>query len=326
MAVVSIVGYAFGRQASVDAGLIQDAFSGVLFNATLFFVARNINCESQFLKQAIFASLLGMAVLILLNVGDSGMYQIDVNSRSEEAISTYQGLGRSLAVVAIFALATTRSKWMFLLVTMSSMIALFLNGARSELLGVMLAMLFIAATKFKIRHMFLIAAGLPILLLTAYSDVFETNRLFELLKPEASSSATARSELTTNALSTIYASPIFGDYGSYAYSTGYGIGDYSHNLLSAWVDLGIIGFSFYVACFFIAGRIALRAFKSETLSDNLKSLAVGYFVFTTLLMFFAKDYKYMIFGLAMGFLAKTLNEHSRLNKLRRRSLIQKFQA
>jgi len=190
----------------------------------------------------------------------------------------------------------------------------------------MLAMLLIAAGKFKIRNMFLIGAGLPILLLTVGADLFERNRFFELFAPEASSSATARSELTANALTTIYANPIFGEYGSYAYSTGYGIGDYSHNLLSAWVDLGIIGFFFYVLLFFVAGRIVLKALKNTALNVNFISLAMGYLGFTVLLMLFAKDYKYMTFGLAMGFLAKMLNDSRRLNNLKRRGFFQKNKA
>jgi hypothetical protein len=318
VATVSAIGYLNGVQKNVDADLIQDAFSGILFNTTLFLLVRSLNYESESLKRAIFISLLVMTVLVVSNVNDLGVYHVDVNSGSEEAISTYQGLGRSLAITAIFALATTTSKPMFFVTALASMIALFLNGARSELMGAMLAMLFIAAGKFKMRNMFLIAAGLPILLLTVGADAFENNRFFELFTPEASSSANARSELTANALATISANPIFGDYGSYAYDAGYGVGNYSHNLLSAWVDLGVVGFLFYIVLFFVAGRIALKAFKNESLNVNLMSLAVGYFSFTVLLMFFAKDYKYMTFGLTMGFLAKTLSDSQRLNNLKRR--------
>ncbi len=43
------------------------------------------------------------------------------------------------------------------------------------------------------------------------------------------------------AINTIAANPVLGDYASYP------AGDYAHNVLSAWVDLGLFGFIFLIA-------------------------------------------------------------------------------
>ena len=46
------------------------------------------------------------------------------------------------------------------------------------------------------------------------------------------------------AIESIKSNFFLGDYGSYV--SNLGIGMYSHNLLSAWVDLGLFGFVFYI--------------------------------------------------------------------------------
>jgi hypothetical protein len=83
-----------------------------------------------------------------------------------------------------------------------------------------------------------------LLLLKAYIDASRAaadNRILELLDLSQSTSANKRHHLTVYAMQTIAAHPILGDYASY--KPGY----YSHNVLSAWVDLGLFGFVYLLA-------------------------------------------------------------------------------
>ena len=70
------------------------------------------------------------------------------------------------------------------------------------------------------------------------------NRVVDLLDIGSDTSNQARNELEQSAWESIVNNPVLGDYGGYtAYA---GIGGYSHNLLSAWVNLGLVGFSLYI--------------------------------------------------------------------------------
>ena len=79
------------------------------------------------------------------------------------------------------------------------------------------------------------------------------------------------------ALNSIAADPIFGEYGSY-YVLG-SAGKYAHNILSAWVDLGILGFSLLVALLarlLINYVIAQRKLNPATPASAIAFHALGY--------------------------------------------------
>ena len=88
--------------------------------------------------------------------------------------------------------------------------------------------------------LFILATVLLTVFLKLHIDQLITsipdNRILELLDLSHSTSANKRHHLTMHAVQTIKAHPFLGDYASYA--PGY----YSHNILSAWVDLGLFGF------------------------------------------------------------------------------------
>lgn len=307
--------YINGNQMSVDIDLFQSSMATVLFNIILYLIARTVDLKSQSLQTAISASFVAMSVLIFINVSDRGMYQINIDPNAIDSVSTYQGLGRSLSVASIFALAMARSKFAFFVIGLLSFAALFFNGARSELVGTIVALFFMMIIKFKIRQLVLIVVALVLgaVLILPYLpiELIEKNRVFELMRLDDSSSALARSELMHEALRTIAAHPIFGDYGSYAYTSG--VGSYSHNLLSAWVDLGIFGFVFYTACFLAMGTVIINKFRYRGVMNSPFVFAGGCYVFTALLMFFAKEYGYMFFGLTMALAARLIDFSRRMN-------------
>mgnify|MGYP006331453811 FL=1 len=129
----------------------------------------------------------------------------------------------------------------------------------------------------------------------------------ELLYEGKSSSVMARSELSDAAIVTIVENPLLGDYGSYALATGGGVGSYAHNLLSAWVDLGVFGFILYVASFLFMGLAIFNAQTKEKDEDVLLNIVVGLFFFTIPLMLLSKDYGYLLFGLTIGFVARMID-------------------
>lgn len=306
---VAVFNYIKGQHGGMDVELFRGTIGGALFNLVLYMMTRVIRFDDKVLKGVVFWCLVVMFALVVLNIGERGIYQTQDGVGGADALSTYQGLGRSLIVVAIFSLATANSKPMFFLVMSVSMISLLLNGARSEFVGLMASLFFIATVRYRVHNLiligFLFAAAAMLVLLNLPPEIVENNRVFELTRIGESTSAMARDRLENNALKTIVDNPIFGGYGSYVLISG--VGGYAHNLLSAWVDLGFLGFSVYVICLVWMGLVLLRNHRRSPQDSELQALAIGYFACTTLLMIFAKDYTYMIFGLSVGFVARVID-------------------
>jgi O-antigen ligase len=126
------------------------------------------------------------------------------------------------------------------------------------------------------------------------------NRMVQLFDLSENTSWESRNELLDQALSTIASNPLLGDYGSYAkVATFTGAGDYAHNILSAWVDLGLPGFVYL--CLLLAVplfRIGVCAFAQHR--DPLFLTAFSLIVFSSLLLVVAKDFTYLPIAAALG--------------------------
>jgi O-antigen ligase len=83
-----------------------------------------------------------------------------------------------------------------------------------------------------------IAAALAIsamLAAGALADLLPDNRVMDLIENRAEGSLSDRSEMLADAWKTLGEHPLLGHYASYK------PGEYAHNILSAWIDLGIVG-------------------------------------------------------------------------------------
>jgi hypothetical protein len=121
--------------------------------------------------------------------------------------------------------------------------------------------------------------------------------MLQLFALQESSSFEARNELNIYGLSLIAESPLMGAYGEYVFWGG--IGSYPHNLMSAWVNLGIIGFTLYVIIFYIFTKSMILAFKKNSANFSFRVFLI-FFIFTITSLIISKDYSYMAFGFLVG--------------------------
>ncbi|MDF3863994.1 hypothetical protein P3W53_05965, partial [Pseudomonas denitrificans (nom. rej.)] len=150
----------------------------------------------------------------------------------------YQAVALAYIVVALAALPPARVLVRYAGYALS-IIALYLIGARSEFVAFAL----IAGTiefcmaKRKAQFVALGIVGILVLLLLAHTmlGALPGSRILGLSDVSEDASAIARAALTNNAWLSITKAPFMGDYGSYL------PGNYAHNILSAWVDMGLIG-------------------------------------------------------------------------------------
>ena len=184
------------------------------------------------------------------------------------ALSTYQGLARSYLVNCLCVVAYTRNLPSRAFLYVVGAISLFLNTARSEFVALLFAIPFIEFYFARHKTVFAIVLALIASLIAMDLDhllsMMPDNRIMELLDLSHSTSAIARRHLAELAMRTISTYPIFGDYASYA------PGHYAHNIMSAWVDLGLFGFIYLVALLaFPTVSMLVRGYFSREDSGDL---------------------------------------------------------
>jgi hypothetical protein len=232
-----------------------------------------------------------------------------------EHSATYQSLARAFLVTAAMALLVWKSKlqrWFGYLVCL---MVLFILGARSELLGgVILALVYelaLSERKAVAVASMAVFSVLGVLLLYIYFDalaeLFPESRFLALLVRGAEDgSVLERAQQQASAWSAVLHSPILGDYGHY--ETGASVGAYSHNWLSAWVDLGLVGLLLFVvlqcAAVWTAVQV-LRASSSNRNSDahRLAALALGMVTMFVVFAVFAKSFTDAGVATAVGIVA-----------------------
>lgn len=180
---------------------------------------------------------------------------------------------------------------------LTSLAVLFLIGARSEFYSLPLIILlseFIQRRSI-ISFLFLYAffSSVSLIALNLLPEILDS-RIFAIISSASEASMDTRFELTQNALSTIANNPIIGGYNTYL------PGNYSHNLLSIWVDFGLLGFLLFVFAFALQVKYSLKIkpyFGSSYTLQAVHSLTLYSLVF---LLFTAKSYSYALIPICIG--------------------------
>jgi uncharacterized membrane protein len=245
-----------------------------------------------------------MAPIVVMNVNDSGMFYLKLiaDESATDSIATYQGFGRSIVVCGLFLCAMfilSPTKLIFTYLTCVAL--LFLNGSRTEFVVFALTVPF--------AHMIVTRAVKPVLSFLGFamlpmfvagyliSDILPSSRIFELADILVSSSFLGRLNLTAIGWAEIYDAPILGRYG--AYYSAHGIGGYPHNILSAWLNLGLVGIMLLIFIFSTLWLYALRR-DEFTQSNPTFALFVVFLVFVTISLIVSKSYIYELLAAPIG--------------------------
>ncbi len=293
--VVIVVNAAAGANRTIVANHVL----GILFMVNTFVLFSLIDFESRRFRFMALASLAGMSGIVfgfsvngVFYLGKLGM------AKDTDALATYQGFSRSYLMTFLPVVAHTRSLLLRLVLYGAGAATLFVNTARSEFVGLLFAIPVIELYFTRHRMVFIGCAVIGAALLHAHLDEFVAalpdNRILELLDLSHSTSANKRHHLTVHARQTIAAHPLMGAYASYA--PGY----YSHNVLSAWVDLGLFGFVYLLA---LTTLPAIPMFAKEFLAGRRRSefiLGFALACVTVLLLVSSHYFTDMLVGATLG--------------------------
>ncbi|NEX64024.1 O-antigen ligase family protein [Noviherbaspirillum galbum] len=272
----------------------------------VYIIFRMADFHSRGVLLASVAALGGMAAMIF-DLSSNGFFDLSerITGHDSATIITYQGFARSFLMTYLVAVPFIKSLPLRLVLHGVSLAALYFNGARSELVGALLAVALVETVL--ARRRLWVAGGIASLAMLAFgphvsylAKMLPGNRILELLDLSTSSSWGSRNEMFEVALRTVGEHPLLGDYGSYI-NVG-GVGSYAHNLISAWVDLGLFGFLFILALMLVPlGMLAAdmaRRRHAGLLGECLNAfclLGVTLFLLATV-----KDFTYLGVPAAIG--------------------------
>ncbi|MET0857465.1 MAG: hypothetical protein ABWY27_11995 [Telluria sp.] len=272
---------------------------GIVFMLNTFIMFKMINIAQREFRVLAMLCLLGMSALIFIFSVDGRFFLVGLGIASDpNSLATYQGFARSYLLTFLPIVAYTRALPLRAALYAIGAASLFLNSARSEFAALLFAIPVIEFCYARQKLLFiLVLASLAALIATNLDLLLAhlpNNRILELLDLSQSTSAIARHHLSVHAVQTISNYPVFGDYASYA------PGHYSHNILSAWVDLGIFGIVFLLAILIMP---AIPMFIRECFSRrNGGDFVLGFALacITVLLLFTSHYFTDMLIGATLG--------------------------
>lgn len=218
----------------------------ILFMVLVYIMFCFIDFDSRRFRRAGLLSLFAMSAIVFSYSVDGVFYLGALGiAKDSNALATYQGFSRSYLFTYLAVVCFTRNLPLRLLLHTLGAATLFVNTARSEFVALVFAIPLIEFYYSRHKLYFLLAGICLATAIGLYLDqilaALPANRILELFDLSHSTSANKRHQLTVYAMETIAAHPVLGDYGSY--TPGY----YSHNALSAWVDLGLFGMLYLAA-------------------------------------------------------------------------------
>lgn len=218
-------------------------------------------------------------------------------------IPSYQTFALCYFLLSFMMISGIKHIGLRIVVNLVAITCLYINGARSEFVGYIIFSSFFEFLISKNKGIPLISA---IIILTsativASSGIIELpeSRITNLIDLQNDNSSNERDRIASEGLNKILNSPILGDYGNYEK------GEYIHNILSAWLDLGIAGIILLIITLAIPTSNLILSISVGP-RQNQETLAVfSMLISSILLLLVGKYFTYLMIPAAIGFYSST---------------------
>lgn len=276
----------------------------------LYGVARLNRSDDPRFVRACRASWWLMSAIVLANVTEGSFIVAVLDSPvgDRDTLATYQDFALLYLVVTLALLAGSRSMWTRWPLMLASAVVLFLTGARSEFLALLVGAAIIAWSLSR-RRLALVVLAAVLAAAAAASletvvDLLPGNRVVDLIANRAEGSLSERGDMLRQAWLTIGDHPVGGRFGSYQ------PGEYAHNLLSAWVDFGIAGLTALLLLLLLP-LLDLAAQFGRRSRQPAYVLVLTLLLLAVLLLATAKTFTYNLVPFALGAYALDLARRTR---------------
>ena len=307
---VTLVQYLLDNPTNFSKEMFVWSMSGLVFNLACFIVAAQLGIQG--VAKAGYWLIALIFAIVVFNIGEFGIFYVQAESDDlSDIVSGYQGFARSIVAVLLIASAYYFHKGIkFYPLIILGVIALFFCGARTEFVLFILSLVFVyffySITSPKAFLILLFALVIVVLLLINIIDLLPDSRMFQIIDFSSNSSGGIRLQQFAFGIEKIDQHPFLGNYGSYVVNGG--VGAYPHNILSAWINLGLVGFALYILLFIVLWGVALKGFLRKKSDDYFKVFLI-FLVFTTVSILVSKNHSYMFVGLLVGFYIQYRNKY-----------------
>jgi hypothetical protein len=281
----------------------------LLLLVSLFFIGYYLDFTGFVARLGLPAMSVLIFAYLIGNYLVTGSVEFDARQQfGTEEVATYQGFATSMMIMSVISITGQVELWRKLALVLVALISLFMMGARSEFVAFVVSCFALSGAMTIHSIQGRIFTGLMFVIFVVlwfnYQDVFMQTRQAELLQVGSSSSVIARLEFNEIAWEQIRQSPLFGVFGG-NFLTLEG-GEYAHNMLSAWVTLGAVGFLLYGVLAFTPFFTAVRQviFQRNTQPVWWAALQLG--VIVALLVVISKPMFWEVPGLLWGVFAQAL--------------------
>lgn len=270
----------------------------------LFLTTRLLPHSSRTLKRLNLGFILIVSGVILLNSAEGSFVIATLDIRQDaETLASYQAYALMYTIALALTLGQLETVQARFPIHILALTTLFLNGARTEFIGAVLIALTIEFFKSKNKVSLILLATVfflsTALLSTAVQDLLPNNRVLLLFTERSNDeSASERGAVFQNGISTIANNPITGNFGSYPQ------GEYIHNALSAWVDLGLVGFVWYIGLVLTPVAVLLRLHGLAVFRSPSGTTAIALSGLLLLFAVAAKHHSYQLLPVMFGFFAQ----------------------
>lgn len=244
----------------------------------------------------ILSALITASLVISLSSG--GVFNPRSLSDGNESLASYQGFAFSLFILSCMSIPLTKSATVRVALYAIFLIALYLNGARSEFAGFVVFSVAYEFFRSKSKSVGIILISTVILIAVAVfaSGTIEipSNRVTNLLDLQSDNSSNVRDEIASSGMEKILNNPLTGSYGDY--ERGY----YIHNIFSAWQELGLLGFAFF--SFILTAPIAILSTRVlvQRLNNKANCMILAMLCSCLVLLVFGKYFTYLVTPAALG--------------------------
>lgn len=268
--------------------------------AACYLIFKNIDSADCSYKKTITLLCLAMSVVIIY-LAEDGVFDLSSLSENTASVANYQTIALAYMPMMILAIAKSSSRGGRYILFAVAASCLYLNGARSEFVGMLIFFTTFEASQSKHRVTEALLVGITSAISIAAIIIFNpesaNNRTLRLANLSEDNSSNVRDQISRAGIEKIIESPILGAYGDYE------PGLYIHNILSAWQDLGMFGFIY----FFLMLAIPLFYFTKLSLLKQKRSkdvaLCIGMLAATSILLLYGKYFAYPLVAITLGMIS-----------------------
>ncbi|MGI2104675.1 O-antigen ligase family protein [Shewanella frigidimarina] len=281
--------------------IVWTHFSSLIQFLTIFLIFRMIEIEKKhFVVLCLLCWLTMSCVILYYGVNGGANFQRNSAMVESDAIASYQEIGFVYFIFSTINILFIKNKLIRYLFYIVAMMSLFLNGSRSDLGAFLVVLLvlefFLKTLKIKFLWVFLLILLVPLTIEYAI-NFFPDSRVLGLLTPSNDGSVSERLQMFEQGLNTLDENPFLGDYGSYQ------PGHYIHNILSVWVDLGLLGFLIYSSLVFFSLCYAIYQISWLHSKSKYLILSLCFLSVSVVLLILSKNFTYLMVPAGLGLLS-----------------------